>query len=305
MTDKSITVGSHTIDLSSTDKLMFPDDGITKGDLIDYYERMAETMLPHMSGRPVTMHRFPGGVDEEGFYQKQVPDYFPDWIERVFVDVQGEEQQQEQIICENAATLVYLANQGCITPHIWLSRKDKLNHPDRLIFDLDPPTDKFKMVRQAARDLGAILQEVDLASYLMTTGSRGLHVVVPLDRSSDFDTVRTFAHQLADVLAARYPERLTTTQRKAQRGGRLFVDYLRNSYAQNSVTPYSLRARPGAPVATPIEWDELSDGELTSRRYTMKNIFHRLGQKADPWQDIHSDAYSLDEARRRLQRLSS
>ncbi len=304
MSEKRIEVGSHTVELSSTEKVMFPDDGITKGDVIDYYERMAETMLPYMTARPVTMHRFPNGVDAGGFYQKEAPNYFPDWIERVLIDVEGEEQQQEQITCENAATLVYLANQGCITPHIWLSRVDKLNHPDRLIFDLDPSADNFKLVLQAAHDLRAILEEVNLASYLMTTGSRGLHVVVPLDRSADFDTVRTFSHDLASVLAARHPERLTTEQRKAKRRGRLFLDYLRNAYAQNSVAPYSLRAKPGAPVATPIEWGELSDSKLDSRRYNLQNIFRRLGQMPDPWQEIDSHAYSLDEPRRLLQELS-
>lgn len=305
VSENTIEVDSHEIRLSSLDRVVYPGDGLAKRDVIDYYRRMAETMLLHMVGRPLTMHRFPDGIDGSGFYQKEAPDYFPSWINRVPIDVEGEGQEQEQITCENAATLVYLANQNCVTPHIWLSRTDNLHYPDKLIFDLDPPEDDFDIVRQAALDLRTMLQEVALPSFLMTTGSRGLHVVTPLDGSADFDAVRAFARELAEALAARHPERLTTEQRKAQRRGRLFLDYLRNSYAQNSVAPYSLRAKPGAPVATPIDWDELQDSQLTSRRYTLRNIFRRLGQKADPWRDFQRHGVSLDEPRRQLRELVS
>ncbi len=305
MSDRTIEVGSREIRLSSLDKVMFPDEGLTKADVVDYYLRMADTMLVHMVGRPLTMHRFPDGIDGDGFYQKEAPDYFPPWINRVPIEVEGEGQTQEQITCEDAATLVYLANQGCITPHIWLSKAERLRQPDKMIFDLDPPEDDFAIVRRAAVDLHDMLQEVGLPSFLMTTGSRGLHVVTPLDGSAGFDTVRAFARQLAEALAARHPDRLTTEQRKAQRRGRLFLDYLRNSYAQNSVAPYSLRAKPGAPVATPLDWDELQDSQLTSRRYTFHNIFRRLGQKADPWREFERYSVSLDEARNRLRQLLS
>lgn len=305
VSDRTITVDSQEISLSSLDRVMYPDDGLTKADVVDYYLRMADTMLAHMVGRPLTMHRFPDGIDGDDFYQKEAPDYFPSWINRVLIEVEGEGQEQEQITCENAATLVYLANQNCITPHIWLSRTDHLHRPDKMIFDLDPPEDDFAIVRQAALDLHDMLQEVGLPSFLMTTGSRGLHVVTPLDGSAGFDTVRAFARQLAEALAARHPDRLTTEQRKVQRRGRLFLDYLRNSYAQNSVAPYSLRARPGAPVATPLDWDELQDPQLTSRRYTFRNIFRRLGQKADPWREFERDSVSLGEARNRLRQLPS
>lgn len=305
MNDKTIEVDSQKISLSSLDRLMFPGEGLTKADVVDYYLRMADTMLVHMVRRPLTMHRFPDGIDGSGFYQKEAPDYFPPWINRVLIEVEGEGQEQEQITCENAATLVYLANQNCVTPHIWLSRTDSLRHPDKMIFDLDPPQDDFDIVRQAALDLHDMMQEVGLPSFLMTTGSRGLHVVTPLDGSAGFDAVRAFARELAEALAARHPHRLTTEQRKAQRRGRLFLDYLRNSYAQNSVAPYSLRAKPGAPVATPIDWDELEDTQLTSRRYTFRNIFRRLGQKEDPWREFGRHGVSLDEPRSRLRELTS
>lgn len=190
-----IKVGSYTVELSKTDKVLFPDDGITKGDLIDYYRRIAEIMLPHMEGRPITMHRFPDGIDKEGFYEKEAPDYFPGWIKRVSVE-KKEGGKENQVVCENAATLVYLADQACITPHIWLSRVDKLSFPDKMVFDLDPPDNDFEPVRSAALSLKELLEKLGLTASIMTTGSRGLYVVVPLDRSADFDTVRSFAQNL-------------------------------------------------------------------------------------------------------------
>jgi bifunctional non-homologous end joining protein LigD len=303
MSSREMAVNGRTITIERADKPLYPDAGITKGDLADYYRRMAETMLPHMRDRPITMQRFPDGIDAPGFYQKEAPDYFPDWIRRVSIHVQEEGTVQDQIICDDAATLLYLANQACITPHIWLSRADKLDHPDKLLFDLDPPDDNFDPIRQAAQELRAVLEEVGLTSYVMTTGSRGLHVVVPLDRSADFDTVRDFARDLADLLAQRHPERLTTAQRKEKRTGRLFLDYLRNSYAQNSVTPYAVRPLPNAPVATPLEWDELDNPNLDAQSYTMRNIFRRLGQKSDPWAGMLGNGRSLTQPRARLDEM--
>lgn len=300
MTQQTLEIGQHEITIERADKLMYPDEGITKGDLVEYYRRMAPTMLPHMKDRPLTLQRFPDGIDEDGFYQKEAPDYFPNWIRRVSIEVEGTGEKQDQVVCDDVATLVYLANQACITPHIWLSRADKLDHPDKLIFDLDPPNSDFEPVRQAAQDLHNILEEMELANYVMTTGSRGLHVVVPLDRKADFDAVRDFAHDLADFLAERHPKRLTTAQRKQKRGERLFLDYLRNSYGQNSVAPYAVRAKPGAPVATPLDWDELNRSDLTSQSYNMNNIFQRLGQKKDPWEDMMRHAQSLARAREQL-----
>jgi bifunctional non-homologous end joining protein LigD len=305
VSEKTITVDGRRIELSNLDKVLFPQDGITKGDLIDYYRRVAQTMLPYMEGRPIAMQRFPDGIGEEGFYQKEAPDYFPEWITRVTVEVEGEGRRQPEVVCDSEATLVYLADQACITPHVWLSRADKLHHPDRLIFDLDPPGHEFEPVRLAARSVRSLLEELELSSLVMTTGSRGLHVLIPLDRQADFDTVRAFARQLAQVVASREPERLTVATRKEDRGGRLFLDYLRNSYGQHAVTAYAVRPIAGAPVATPLEWDELSDTGLNSQSYNIGNIFRRLGQKADPWKGMLDQTCSLKEAARRLQELGS
>jgi bifunctional non-homologous end joining protein LigD len=294
MNDKQIKIGSRVFEVSNLEKPMFPDINFTKGELIDYYRDIAEVMLPHMQDRPISMERYPDGIEEEGFYAKQVPDYFPDWIDRASVEVLESGETQPQVVCNQKATLIYLADQACITPHPWLSRRDRLHHPDKLIFDLDPPSEEFEPVRKAAKAIRQVLDEIDLPSFVMTTGSKGLHVVVPLDRSAGFDSVRAFAKDLAVQVADRQPELFTTETRKKKRKGRLFLDYLRNAYAQTSVSPYALRARPGAPVATPLDWDELNDPDLHSQSYTVKNIFRRLGQKDDPWKDIWRHAHGSE-----------
>ena len=302
MSTKSFEAGGRTVEIGNADKVLFPDAAVTKGDLAAYYGRIAETMLPHLKGRPVTMQRFPEGIGADGFYQKKAPDHFPEWIRRVSIEVEERGEAQPQVVCDDAATLLYLADQACITPHLWLSRAGALHHPDRLIFDLDPPSDDFEPVRFAARRLRGVLDEVGLSPFVMTTGSQGAHVVVPLDSSAPFDTVRTFARDVAEVVAERHPDRLTTAVRKNKRQGRLFLDYLRNSYAQNSVAPYAVRALPGAPVATPLDWDELG-GSLHSQTYTLDNIFRRMGQKDDPWATIQEEACALTAPRDRLSDL--
>ncbi len=303
MTNDKITVGSRSIEISNPEKVLFPDDGFAKLDIIEYYRNIAKTMLPHLRGRPVTMHRFPDGIDGEDFYQKDIPDYFPDWVKRTQVKKKG--GTVTHVVCENAATLVYLANQACIVPHVWLSRTDRLNHPDRMVFDLDPSSDDFEAVRTAAKWLHQLLDEIELRAFLMTTGSRGLHVVVPLDRSADFETVRALARDIAEALVESHPKELTAEQRKEKRGDRIFIDTLRNAYAQTTPAPYSVRAKAGAPVATPLDWEELSNSDLHSQRYTIKNVLKRISQKGDPWSGIGRHARSVGKARRRLEKLSS
>lgn len=285
-----LQIGDYTVETSSPDKVMFPADGITKGDLIDYYLRIASDMVPHLRDRPLSMRRYPGGIAQEGFYQQEAPEYFPEWIDRVTVVKEGGDIVHA--VCNHAATLVYLANQNTITPHVWLSRTDKVRNPDQIVIDLDPPDDDFEPVRRAARYVRQMLEEHNLPVFLMTTGSSGVHVRVPIQRDYDFDTVRDYARSLVERLARRYSDEVTTEQRKQKRAGRIYVDVMRNAYAQTAVPPYAVRARDGAPVATPIEWNELS--AVTPRRYTIRNIFRRIGQKEDPWKHMLDHAVRLD-----------
>jgi bifunctional non-homologous end joining protein LigD len=292
------------IEISNPDKVLFPDDGITKAELAQYYGRMAETMLPHITGRPLHLQRFPDGLEGEEIQQKQAPDYFPDFVRRATVPKRGG-GTVTHAVAENAETLVYLADQAVVTPHTWLSRADKLDCPDLLVFDLDPPGDDFDAVRDAARALKELLEEIGLVPFVKSTGSRGLHVVSPLDRSAGFDAVRAFARDIAEAVAAREPDRFTTEQRKEKRRGRLYLDTARNAYAQTAVAPYALRARRGAPVAVPLGWDEIGKKDFHPERYTLGNIFRRLGRKGDPWAGIGRHARPVSRSRDRLDELLS
>lgn len=298
--EQVLEVDGRRIDIANPDKPMFPDDGLSKADVVDYYQRIAPLMLPHLRGRPLTLNRFPDGIGADGFVQQNRGSHFPAWMPALDLDHGGHTGVVRHILCETAADLVFLAGQATITLHAWPSRQPDLQHPDRLIFDLDPPGDDFEAVRFAARQVGETLDQAGLTPFLKTTGSRGLHVVAPLYPEHGFRRVRDLARRLTTRLAERYPDRLTVEQRKNKRGGRLYLDIQRNAFGQTSVAPYSLRARPGAPVATPLDWAELNNHELDARRYRLDNLFLRLGQKPDPWAAIDDKAAPLDNLERAL-----
>jgi bifunctional non-homologous end joining protein LigD len=296
-------VGGIDIPVTRLDKLFFPDDGITKGDLVQYYENVASAMIPYLRDRPLVMERYPDGITGQGVVQKNVPSYFPAWVSRAEVPKQHG-GSLTQVVGDKAATIVYLANQGCIELHVFLSALGALDRPDQLVFDLDPPdAEHFGEARRTALDLRELLEgELGLTAYVKTTGGKGLHVHVPLRPADDFDSVRGFAREIADRLVSRTPQRLTTEPRKENRGERLYLDLMRNGYAQLVVAPYSVRARPGAPVATPLAWAEL-DGDLSPRQFTLKTMADRLAATADPWAGMARHRRALTAPRRRLAAL--
>ena len=308
MTAEKLKVGRFTVELSNTGKVLFPDDNVTKGDLVAYYERAAGLMLPFLRDRPISMTRYPDGITAGGIVQKNVPRYFPDWITRARVRKEGGSLQQ--VICDKPATLVYLANQACIEVHAFLSRLDRIGNPDQLIFDLDPPdADRFGEVRTIALLLRELLEdELGLATFVKTTGGKGLHVHVPLNASADFDTAREFAHGVAALLAARNPGLATVEQRREKRDGLVYLDIMRNAYAQLAVAPYSVRARPGATVATPLSWDELDDATLRPGQFTIRTLPDRISKLSgggDPWAGLGRRRSGLARAQRILQRLAT
>jgi bifunctional non-homologous end joining protein LigD len=294
------TVGG--VQISRPDKVLFPADGVTKADLADYYQRVADAMLPWLRDRPVAMVRYPDGLDGEAIMQKNVPRYFPDWVRTADVPKQG--GTVRQVVCDRADTLIYLAGQACIEVHAFLSRLGRLRQPDQLIFDLDPPDDvSFRRVVTVATDLRGLLEgELGLAAFVKTTGGHGLHVHVPLSAGDDFDAAREFALQVARTLADRRPDLATTEQRRANRGGRIYLDIMRNAYAQLAVGPYSVRARPGAPVATPLSWTELDDHDLHPGQFTIATVPDRGD---DPWAPMRRRRFGLDRARRMVARLAA
>jgi bifunctional non-homologous end joining protein LigD len=296
---------SDRVQVTHPEKVLFPDDGITKGELVAYYRTVAPRMLPLISGRPVTMQRFPDGIGKGGFLQKQVGRHFPDWIGRVTAPNRRTRQatvreQVTYVVCRHPDDLAYLANQGCVTPHVWLSRTPDIHHPDQMVFDLDPASDDLGVLRAAASSLRALLEELGLAAYLKSSGSRGLHVVVPLVPAADTDTVKVFSIAVAEALANRYPDDFTTEGRIANRHGRLYLDIGRNGYAQTMAAPYAVRARPGAPVSVPLDWSEL-DG-FQPGGHTVRDIADRL-DAPDPWAGMDDAASRLDQAGARLAEL--
>ena len=209
----------------------------------------------------------------------------------------------EHVVASDAASLVYLAGQACITFHRWLSRSDSLNRPDLFVVDLDPSVHDPAEVRRAARTFGALLRELGLEPWAMTTGSRGYHVVVALQRRADYDGVRAFARDLAALAAAREPRTFTNEQRKAKREDKILIDMQRNAYAHTAVAPYSVRPRPGAPVATPLHWDELEQRSTRADRWTIASVPARLERDGDPWREIYRHGQTLTAPRRRLAEL--
>jgi bifunctional non-homologous end joining protein LigD len=293
-----IQAGRRRVEISRPDKALFP-CGITKADLAGYYERVAETMLPHIKGRPLNLERYPDGIERERIMQQRAGRYFPAWIKRAKVGKEG--GSVEHVVAADAATLVYLAGQACITLHPWLSRADKLRAPDRLIFDLDPGDDKPAVVRRAAQTMVDLVRELGLEPYVMTTGSRGYHVTVPLRRSVDFETTRAFARGVAELASRREPRVFTTEQRKAKREGRILIDIMRNAYAHTAVAPYAVRARRDAPVATPLHHEELAERATGPRRWTLRTVPERLAGDGDPWAGISRHGQNIIGARRRLE----
>lgn len=297
----TVKAGRRSVEISRPGKVLFPDDEITKFDLAEYYAAVGGAMLPLIRGRPVAMERYPDGLRGQRFFQKDVSDSVPAWVGSA--TVRKERGRLTQIVCDDLPTLLYLADQACITPHVWLSRIDRPDHPDQLMFDLDPPEGEFARARRAALRLRDLLADLKLPSVAKTTGGKGIHVMVPLDRRADFDATREFARAVADLLAERDPKGLTTEQRKDKRRGRLFIDVMRNAYAQHAAAPYSVRARAGGPVATPLHWSEVEDGKLRPERFSIRSVRRRVDEGGNPWGTLRGR--SLKAAGRRLNEMRS
>lgn len=285
--------------ITHPEKVLFPETGFTKQHLVTYYETVSAYMLPFLKNRPLMLHRFPQGIGHHGFFQKDIGNAFPDWISRVLV-AREKQEPIEQAVINSKAALRYVINQNTVVLHPWLSTVKDLHKPDKIIFDLDPAEGGFKTAVKGALLLRELLEkEYGFTSYVMTTGSSGLHVTIPIKPNHDFDEVRPFALQVGEQLSALHPTEFTTEQRIEDRKGRLFVDYMRNSYAQTAVAPYAVRALPGAPVAAPLFWEELEDKNLKAQQYNIISMPERLKNSGNPWQDFRKNAKSLTPALRK------
>ena len=281
--------------------MLFPGEGITKGELAAYYESVAAVMVPHVRGRPVTMERYPAGIDKKGFIQKDVSKGFPSWLERVEVPKHGGTVNHPLI--NDTRSLLWVVNQNCITPHVWTRRVPDLYHPDICVFDLDPGRDEPDVLRGAALALRDLLDELGLPSWVKTSGSKGFHIAVPLDGTTQVDDVARFAHVVGAVLVQRDPKHLTQEFSKSDRGGRILVDTGRNNYSATFAAPYAVRPKPGAPVSAPCTWEEVERGTVHPQSYTIRTLGARLAKVGDLWKDLHRRGRSLKRAVEKLQPL--
>jgi bifunctional non-homologous end joining protein LigD len=274
--------------ITHPEKVLFPDDGITKGELASYYEAIAPIMVPHIRARPVTMERYPAGIGAPGFMQKNVSKGLPEWLERAEVPKKGG-TVRHPLVCDTRS-LLWLANQNSITPHVWTSRAPNLGQPDICVFDLDPSEDDPDILRATALGLRVLLNELALTSWVKTSGSKGFHIVVPLDGKAGFGEVWRFANAVGTVLVKRDPQHLTQEFIKADRGGRILVDTGRNGYSATFAAPYAVRAKPGAPVSAPCTWEELERGEVGPRTFTLRTMAGRIAVVGDLWSDMRGQS---------------
>jgi bifunctional non-homologous end joining protein LigD len=288
--------------ITHPEKILFPGDEITKGELASYYEMIAPVMLPHLRRRPITMERFHRGIAAPGFFQKDVSKGFPDWLVRV--EVPKKDGTVHHPIANDTRSLLWLANQNSITIHVWPSRTPNLYNPDICIFDLDPSNDALEPLRAAALNLRDLLAELGLPSWIKTSGSKGFHIAVPLDGKSDFGTVARFAHAVGTIMVKRYPEKLTQEFHKVDRGGRILVDTGRNGYSATYAATYTVRARPGAPVSAPCTWEELERGEVGPNTFALRTMGQRIADVGDLWVDLLRKKRSLRRPIEQLKKLS-
>jgi bifunctional non-homologous end joining protein LigD len=271
--------------ISHPEKVLFPDDGITKGELAEYYEAIAPVMLPHILRRPVTMERFHRGIGEEGFFQKSVVKGFPEWLERVEVPKHGGTVHHPLVT--DARSLLWMANQNCITLHVWATRAPDLFHPDICVFDLDPAEDdEPERLRAAVLNLRNMLRELGLTSFVKTTGSKGFHIVVPLDGNTDTGNVAAFAHAVGTLLVIRDPKNLTQEFHKVDRGRRILIDTGRNGYSATFATAYAVRPKRAAPVSAPCTWEEVESGKVKPQSFTIRTMPERMEAVGDLWADM-------------------
>ena len=284
--------------ITHPEKVLFPADGkspaITKGELAAYYEAIAPVMVPHVRGRPVTMERYPAGIDKKGFIQKDVSKGFPSWLERVEVPKEGGTVNHPLI--NDVKSLLWVVNQNCVTPHVWNRRVPNLYHPDICIFDLDPGRDEPDVLRAAALAVRDLLDELGLPSWIKTSGSKGYHIAVPLDGKAHVGDVARFAGAVGTLLVKRDPKHLTQEFSKKDRGGRILVDTGRNNYSATFAAPYAVRPKSGAPVSAPCTWDEVEAGTVEPQSFTIRTMAERVEEVGDLWEDLKKRRRSLTRA---------
>jgi len=298
--DRFVPLGFELpLTFSNIDKVYFPDTGNTKGDLIQYYASVSGVLLPHLKGRPISMSRYPDGIAGESFYQKHAPGHQPEWMRIAPVESDSQGGIIEFLLADSREAITWFANMGCIEFHPFHSREGSLDHPDYAIFDLDPSEGAtFEQVESTARLLQVFLGQLGLEGYPKLSGSRGIHVYLPLEPVHTYERVRRFVGEVGEYLAAANPHDITMVWEKNKRGGKVFVDHNRNASGQTIASVYSVRPRPGAPVSAPLTWDEV--GSVANGDVTIANLWERLDEHGDLFEPVLKGGQTLNDAERRL-----
>ena len=280
--DKEVSLNGHKVQLTHLDKIYFPDEGYTKGDVIDYYSKVYKHIIKYMKGRPESLRRTPNGIKDEGFFHKDVGGTAPAWVETYKTWSESAQKDINYVVCNNKATLLYLANLGCIELNPWNSRISKPDNPDYIVIDIDPSAkNTFEQVIDVAKTVKQVLDKAGCAAYCKTSGATGLHIYIPLAAKYNYEQARDFAHTVAMITQEQIPG-FTTLERSLSKRGKdmIYIDYLQNRPGQTLACAYSLRPKPHAPVSTPLDWKEVKHG-LDPVAFNIKNTIKRLEQKGD------------------------
>ena len=296
-------VNGNEVIVSNLDKVYWPEEKYTKGDLIKYYEKISTFILPYLRGRPESLHRHPHGIDGNSFYQKDASDLnLPDWVGSKMIYSGSEKRKIKYLLCENPATLIYLANLGCIELNPWNSRKEKLEFPDYTVIDLDPHETDFKNVINVAKAAKKILDKIGVKGFVKTSGATGLHIYIPLKAEYGYDQARGFCHLINMAINRELPKITSLERSPEKRRGLVYLDYLQNIKGQTLASVYSVRPRAQAPVSAPLRWEELKTG-LRPENFNIKNIFLRLNKYGDLWEGLLEENTDMSEALEKLQYL--
>lgn len=295
MASNTVSIEGRSFDLSRLDKVLWPQDGYTKGELINYYVEVAPYIIPHLQGRPMVFTRYPDGIDKQSFYQKNAPSSLPQWIKTYPYYSPDSGRDINFILVEESAALAWLANQACIEMHPWLSCASLVDYPDFIVFDLDPsPGNSFEQVKTIVFLTRQVLNELGLRCYIKTSGSQGLHVYLPVENKYSYEKVRDFARTVAEIICTMQPDIATVERTVRKRGAKIYVDYMQNVKGKTLCSVYSVRPRPGATVSAPLYWDEVNS--IKPSDFTIKTILPRLQKLGELFAPVLTDRQSLDAA---------
>lgn len=300
-TETILKINGRSLKLTNLEKVYWPKEKYTKGDLIEYYRNIAPFILPYLKDRAESMNRHPGGINGPNFFQKDVRDQMPSWIKTKKIFSESNNANINYLVCQDEATLVYMANLGCIEINPWNSRIQKQEHPDYLVIDLDPEDISFDRVVLVAQSVHKLLDSIGVKNFCKTSGATGLHIYVPLGAKYNYDQAKEFAHLVALIINKQLPDITSVERSPKKRQKRVYLDYLQNRKGQTLAAPYSVRPKPGATVSTPLEWSEVRTG-LDPHKFTIKTIFARIKKKKDLFKPVLGPGSDLKKALKKLEK---